>query len=403
MRVPCGYPSAKDAGSPMNASKERPPAGQAHPPIPGEGPRHNALTGAVRYLLTSPEVPPAITRRLVPDPFLRQDPQADIRDYAAETPVTPYLPYTEVINWCGEFARGIQPEIEVELLPGDFALAGWGTGDGDAIRDEALAEALRDKPKTFNGPAVRIEDYAVSGGKLKLTVQKAAYFDQRRSNLALDYQYKTRTGAVLTLRDLLRQEFGASLPPLSDRRMANTLGIAALIMVREGDELTPYLVSRSRDVAIFNYGGEWHCTASAVAVLPQDGRSVQYFYKDAMLSQLADEAGLLPEDLDVFAPVAFCREMTRAGKPQMFFLGVTSLDSATLEKKMSGARKAVKAKDGIVENTPMPFLRQPGKIASEEALALFHGKGFTIEAAACLHYFFMCRALGDQSFSQGAT
>jgi hypothetical protein len=140
-----------------------------------------------------------------------------------------------------------------------------------------------------------------------------------------------------------------------------------------------------------------------VAVLPENAGSAQYFYKDAMLKELHEEAGLLEEDLDVFAPVAFCREMTRAGKPQMFFLGVTSLDSATLEKKMSGARKAVKAKDGIVENTPMPFLRQPGKIASEEALALFHGKGFTIEAAACLHYFFMCRALGDQSFSQGAT
>jgi hypothetical protein len=355
----------------------------------------------VHYLLTHQEVPPSITRRLVPDPFLRQDPQADIRDYAAETPVTPYLPYTEVINWCGEFARGVQPEIEVELLPGDFALASWGAGEGDAIRDEALDKAQKGKPKTFNGPAVRIEDYAVSGSKLRLSVQQARYFDQRRSNLALDYQYTTPSGAVLTLRDLLRREFGASLPPLSDRRMANTLGIAALIMVREGGELTPYLVSRSRDVAIFNCGGEWHCTASAVAVLPQDGGSAQYFYKDAMLKELEEEAGLLEEDLDAFAPVAFCREMTRAGKPQMFFLGMTSLDRAVLEKKMSGARKAVKAKDGIVEITQMPLLRQPAKLTSEEALALFHGKGFTIEAAACLHYFFQCRALGDQAQPHG--
>jgi hypothetical protein len=377
----------------MNADNERQSAGKASPPGSGDGVLRNALIEAARYLLTHPEVPPAITRRLVPDSFLRQDPQADIRDYAVETPVTPYLPYVEIVNWCGEFARGVQPDIEVELLTGDFELAKWGTGDGDAIREAALAEALRDKPQTFNGPAVRIEDYAVSGGKLKLAVQGARYFDQRRSNLALDYQYKTQTGAVLTLRDLLRREFGASLPPLSDRRMANTLGIAALILVREGEELTPYLVSRSRDVAVFNCGGEWHCTASGVAVLPQDGGSADYFYKDAMLSQLADEAGLLPGDLDAFAPVAFCREMTRAGKPQMFFLGVTSLDRAVLEKKMSGARKAVKAKGGIVENTPMPFLRRPSALSGEEALGAFHGKGFTIEAAACLHYFFKCRAL----------
>ena len=131
-----------------------------------------------------------ITRRLSSDPFLRQDPRADLRDYSSETPVSPYLPYVEIVNWCEQFARGVPPEIEVELLRGVFALASWGVGDGDRIRDQALEVALRDRPKTFDGPAVRIEDCSAAGGKLRLPVQKASYFDLCRSNLALDYRYR---------------------------------------------------------------------------------------------------------------------------------------------------------------------------------------------------------------------
>ena len=216
-------------------SQQRPAAKVSLPPA-GGAPRRNALMEALRSLLTNAEVPPNLTRRLTSDPFLRQDPQADLRDYAWEKPVTPYLPYVEIVNWCEQFARGVKPEIEVKLLRGDFQLGSWGPGDGDGLREQALAYALKVRPKTHDGEVVRIEDCTATGSKLWLSVQKASYFQQRQSNLALDYQYKTITGTVLTLRDLLRQLFGLSFPPLSDPRMANTLGIAALIMVREGDD-----------------------------------------------------------------------------------------------------------------------------------------------------------------------
>ena len=374
-------------------SQQRPAAKVSLPPA-GGAPRRNALMEALRSLLTNAEVPPNLTRRLSSDPFLRQDPQADLRDYAWEKPVTPYLPYVEVVNWCEQFARSVKPEIEVKLLRGDFQLGSWGPGDGDGLREQALAYAKRDEPKTFDGPAVRVEDCTASGSKLWLSVQKASYFDQRKSNLALDYQYRTQTGTVLTLRDLMRQEFGTSLPPLSDRRMANTLGIAALIMVREGGDFTPYLVSRSRDVAVFNRGGEWHCTASGVAELPPGQDRAPYFYKDSMLKELDEEVGILEHELETLEPVALCREMTRGGKPQMFFLGVTSLDRAALERKLTEAQGKTEAKGWVVENTPMPLLRSPETLTDENALALFHGKGFTIEAAACLYYFLKCQALG---------
>jgi hypothetical protein len=253
-----------------------------------------------------------------------------------------------------------------------------------------------EKPKTFNGPAVRVEEVAVSGAKVWLTVQRARYFAQRRSNLALDFKYARPGGSVITLRDLLRQEFGQALPPLNDQRLANTLGVAALILVREGVELTPYLVSRSRDVAVFNCGGEWHCTASGVAEIERADREPT-FYMDTMYKELDEEVGLLQHDLDFFEPVALCREMTRGGKPQMFFLGITSLDRDTLKRKLKEARKQTKDKGWVVENTAMPFWRRPADLTDRCAHKLFHEKGFTIEAAACLHYVEECRAGLSQS------
>ena len=371
-------------------SQQRTAAKASLPPAAG-APRRNALMEALRSLLTNAEVPPNLTRRLSSDPFLRQDPQADLRDYAWEKPVTPYLPYVEIVNWCEQFARGVKPEIEVKLLRGDFQLGSWGPGDGDGLREQALAYALKTNPKTHDGEVVRIEDCTATGSKLWLSAQKASYFQQRQSNLALDYQYKTITGTVLTLRDLLRQVYGLSFPPLRDRRMANTLGIAALIMIREAGDLTPYLVSRSRDVAVFNQGGEWHCTASSVAKMPDGPDRTQHFYKDSMLKELDQEVGILEHELETLEPVALCREMTRGGKPQMFFLGITSLDRAALEKKLSEAQRKTKAGGRVVGNTPMPLLRRPETLTDEDALAMFHNKGFTIEAAACLYYFLKCR------------
>jgi hypothetical protein len=356
--------------------------------------RTSRLSDVARALLTNASIPPTITRRLVPDPFLRQDPYKDIGDYHDETPIASYLPYVEVKNWCGEIVAGRQPDIKVKILRGEFELESWGIGDGDAIRDEALAVALHEKPKTFNGPAVRVEAAAASDQTLWLTAQRARYFAQRRSNLALDYRFKTSSGSILTLRDLLRQQYGAHLPPLNDKRMANTLGVAALTLVRDGEELTPYLVSRAKDVAVFNCGGEWHCTASGVAEIEPDRPDREpYFYMDTMLKELDEEVGLLQHDLDFFEPVAFCREMTRAGKPQMFFLGVTSLDRATLRRKLTAARKRTREKGLVVENTAMPLWRRPSEITDEDALKLFHERGFTIEAAACLYYYFKCRSM----------
>jgi 8-oxo-dGTP pyrophosphatase MutT (NUDIX family) len=355
----------------------------------------SSLIEAARGLLLSPQMPPKLTRRIAPDPYLLQDPLANIAQYEDEETINSDIPYVEIVNWCHEVAHGSRPDIEVDLLPHSFVLGSWQPGDGDIIREAAFAHFKSRKPDTFNGPAVRVEDAVATSRKLWLTVQEAKYFDQLRSNLVLDFKYPLPGGARLSLRDLLRQEFGATLPPRDEPRLANTLGVAALIFARVGDEFTPYLVSRSRDTAVFNVGGEWHCTASGVAEMigGVDGR--QEFYRASMLKELDEEVGLRGEDIVALEPVAFCRELMRGGKPQMFFLGVTDLPTDALRAKLRTARRKAKLQGDIVENTAMPLLRKPASITNAEALALYHEKGFTIEAAACLHYYFRCQSAAE--------
>jgi hypothetical protein len=85
--------------------------------------------------------------------------------------------------------------------------------------------------------------------------------------------------------------------------------------------------------------------------------------------------------------------MGRGGKPQLFFLGITTLSREVLAEKLRTAHKHTRAAGQVLENTNMPFFRRPADISDEEARRAFHQKGFTPEAAACMHYFDCCQKL----------
>lgn len=209
-----------------------------------------------------------------------------------------------------------------------------------------------------------------------------------RSSLILDYRHRLPNGAVLSLRDLLRQEYGRRLPPLYDPRLANTLGVSALIFRSSDDGLTPYLVARTREVAVNDLGNEWHCTASGVAELRDAGDDPSSFIELSIRKELEEEVGLVGDDLIALAPIAFCRELMRGGKPQFFFLGMTRLPLSEITRKLKAARRRAKQLGDIVENTAMPLL--PRSESFKDVTPLFQGRTLSAEAAACLHYFFKC-------------
>jgi hypothetical protein len=351
-----------------------------------ESPKRSIILDAARGLVQGSRLPSRVTRVLLPDLFLKQDIDEVISLYPSEPILAAGLPYVEIMNWCRDFAEARRPTIQVRLKPARFELSSWRTGDGDLIRNAGFEAFRAHKPRTFDGPAVRIEGYRISGRRLLLQAQHATYFTQMRSSLILDYRHRLTNGSVLSLRDLFRQEYGQLLPRLNDPRLANTLGVSALIFCSAGDELTPYLVARTRAVAVNDLGNEWHCTASGVAELRNVDDDPSNFIESSIRKELEEEVGLIGDDLAALAPVAFCRELMRGGKPQFFFLGITHLPLSELTKKLKGARRRARQLGDIVENTAMPLLHKPENL--KDATTFFQGRTISAEAAICLHYFF---------------
>lgn len=349
------------------------------------------LNALARRVLEASLVPPKLTKTFRSSIFLREDPEADIRDYFAEKPLAGYLPYVEIKNWTHDLwsAR----KITVTKKEGTHSLDSWGPGDGDALREEAYAQAYQKEPKPFNGPAVRVLRATPDADELHLTVQRSEYDNQIRSNLAMDFRSRRPGADGTTLRAILRQTSKPGrLPALDDGRLANTLGVAVLLAFVENGIVQPYLTKRTSEGMPMSAGGEYHCTASGVAELNEQWPHTDpVFWRDSMLRELDEEVGLLEHDLEYIEPVAFCREMMRGGKPQLFFLGLTNLTRTELTARMKSARRRVKGGSRpIVENTGAIKTLKPQALARKLSGGNVEAH-FTVEAEALLYYFERCR------------
>ena len=188
-----------------------------------------------------------------------------------------------------------------------------------------------------------------------LELQRAKYSQQAKSNLVLDWDGSSihRSFSFGTLRKKLSAQHGRQLPPLTDQLLANTVGIAAMILFKaESGEYLPYLQKRADGLAVFP--GAYHCTASGATQTPLrhqwDGDRFSFadIFVDDMFRELYDEVGLSKNEIRDFVPGALCREYLRGGKPQVFFVGVTDLGPDELKQRRKAAI-ARKGKAGIKE------------------------------------------------------
>ena len=88
----------------------------------------------------------------------------------------------------------------------------------------------------YDEQIVRLAEY----GAKTLRVQRCAYSDGIKSNYAMDGPGE--------LRALLRADYGAKLPPLSDARLANGIGTAVVVF---DAALHPYLPRRAPRQSVF--------------------------------------------------------------------------------------------------------------------------------------------------------
>lgn len=275
------------------------------------------------------------------DKFLIYDSKKLKEYYSAEYNYE-FLPYKIVYNFIDHLEKPIFDEKLVDITVAQTAFSleqekfAW-----DAVSREGF-EALKTSGRIslFPEPLARVANAAVNDkNQLELLIEKADYFDQAKTNLILDYP-NTGKSDLVSLRKQLLRDYPHSLPPWSDRRLGNTMGISCLLFYKNDDSWLPYLVRRERKVAV--HPGGIQTTASGAAKWPEkidQHARFNSFFINHMYNELYEEVGLRREDVANFIPVALCREFVRGGKPQLFFIGTTTLNASQLVEKRKKTRK----------------------------------------------------------------
>ncbi|HHB82486.1 MAG TPA: hypothetical protein ENK61_03335 [Devosia sp.] len=298
------------------------------------------------------------------------------------------LPYVELVSFVGRARSAKDYKLLISAENKLFRCSPFEDDIIERIRDTAFAKFSDDRRITHDSTIIRLSSVADKGTETELKIQRTKYSEQARSNLILDF--KVEAGSVMSMREHLLGEFTRTLPPLTDERLANTLGVAILVFYRDGENLVPFFVPRTKEPAVFNYG-EWHCTASGAAEWPDDfegtSKTFEAFILDDLYTELREEVGLMPEDVTNVLPLSICRELVRGGKPQLFFIGFTELEFDELVVRMERARDVVLPRSEPTEVFKMPLFRFPRSMKSvEELTSEFESGGFTSEGATSLFY-----------------
>lgn len=296
--------------------------------------------------------PPARSSR-----FLNYDTGFLRGKYRQESLVAGSLPYVELISFLDQKGAFKKPSFRLVCADDEFRLAKFGRSPIDQVLTEGYFQRMAGGAITHDSNVIRLSHICRDGRYVELHLQKAKYSDQVASNLLADYVSAAFTPSD-NLRDALRHECGERLPELSDRRLANTIGVAATLMYLDNGNWTPLLMPRtpkSRDgVAVFE--GGWHCSASGAAEW-NDVANPQFstMIEDDIYREIEEEIGLHRNEIYNFIPVSICRELARIGKPQIFFAGFVNLNHDQIMDRIDGARRKAVSKGKNVEVMEYPI------------------------------------------------
>jgi hypothetical protein len=192
-------------------------------------------------------------------------------------------------------------------------------------------QVLRPDQSYENDETPRIRSFDRDGDRVRVKVQRASYEDQIATNLAVDVAGPWFADGG-TVRSNFAQPEEGRLPPLEHSVLADTLGVAAVVLTPEG---TPLFRVRSGDLAAIQQGA-LHCTVSGVGklapALVAEGRGGFDLLEFGIREEIRTELNLEPGEYDLF-PLAFARELPRAGKPQLFFVALSRLPQEELEAR----------------------------------------------------------------------
>lgn len=238
-----------------------------------------------------------------------------------------------------------------------------------------------------NDDAIRITKLDLAENKVY--IQPATYFDQIATNLTLDWASGLLgEDSLLTIRNYVEKHQDGQLPPLRSSILANTLGVAVVLINPETQDML--IPIRGNEQAIMHgAAGKFHCSASGVFAWNEtdnDKHALTFdFFIQGMAKEIESEIGLKPEQYELI-PLAFTRELVRGGKPQLFFVAKTNLDIKTIQSDMKFAEESWEFidQDSLTEDSPLyQYIQSPSNAPQE----LFTYEGWmAIKIAAAYFY-----------------
>ncbi len=271
--------------------------------------------------------------------------------YIDENLIDKRIPYVELCD----FIKNNEKHIKFSILDKDFKLENNNSTAIKTFQINALKEFKQKGKFTFDSNTIRLNGFKSSENELTLEIQKSKYSDQVQSHLVLDWENKAlKDIGSNNLRGVLISKFGHKLPPLNSSLLSNSIGISCIIYFQKGTNLLPYLPFRNKSIfrkkrdepAI--YEGIYHCSSSGVLEWKDDINGMNDI-TDEMYREIEEEIGLNKMDIISLEPIALTRELLRAGKPQIFFIGFTNLSETQLIEKRKEAVDISKSNTEKVE------------------------------------------------------
>lgn len=202
-----------------------------------------------------------------------------------------------------------------------------------------LNKIRKDKNNKWeNNNCIRVSEWNIE--KKTITIQPATYFDQVGTNLTLDWASGLLDdNPSSTIRNNFESHENGILPKLKTSILANTLGVAVVLINNKTKEvLIP--IRGSKQAVMADGKGKFHCSASGVFELddfPSKGEELTFdIFIQGMQKEIKEEIGLSKEFYKLI-PLAFTRELARGGKPQLFFIAETDLDIQNIKSTMTNA------------------------------------------------------------------
>jgi hypothetical protein len=190
-------------------------------------------------------------------------------------------------------------------------------------------EVMARGPQLYKGDlaAARVQDFRHDADEPTFVIQQATYYDHVGTNLSLDVPLSPPVWEggrqCRTVRDWDVAQAGlpeGALPPLSRSALANTLGVAiALGVVLEDGSRS--LLRRMRSERLAVYQSVWHVPWSFSFSPPSltGSLSLREYLSMDLGHEMGMELGLHPSEISPLTPIAFTRDLTHGGKPQLFF------------------------------------------------------------------------------------